>query len=57
MTPEQRSEISRRGGQLAQAQGTGHRFTPEEARAASKKRHQRKKSDDESTETPNESGG
>jgi general stress protein YciG len=31
------SEIARKGGKAAQAKGTAHRFTSEEARAAGKK--------------------
>lgn len=37
MSEEQRREIARRGGQAAQRKGTGHRFTPEEARSAGRK--------------------
>lgn len=34
LSPEQRSEIARKGGQTAQARGTAHRFTPAEAQVA-----------------------
>ena len=37
MTPEQRAEISARGGRAVQAKGTGHRFTPQGAAAAGRK--------------------
>ena len=37
MSPERRREIARKGGQAAQARGTGHRWTVEEARKAGKK--------------------
>lgn len=37
MTPERRKEIAIKGGKTAQAQGRGHQFTPDEARAAGKK--------------------
>jgi uncharacterized protein len=37
LSPEQRSEISRRGGKAAHVLGTAHKFTPEEARAAGRK--------------------
>lgn len=37
MSAEQRRELSRRGGRAAQAAGTAHRFTSEEARAAGSK--------------------
>lgn len=42
MEPYQRAEIASRGGRTAQANGTAHRFTSEEARAAGKKRHAKK---------------
>jgi general stress protein YciG len=37
LTPEQRREIASMGGKAAHAQGRGHRFTSEEARAAGRK--------------------
>jgi general stress protein YciG len=37
MSAEQRREISRKGGQNAQAKGTGHKFDHEEAVAAGQK--------------------
>jgi general stress protein YciG len=37
MTPEQRSEISSKGGRAAHRAGTAHQFTPEEARKAGRK--------------------
>lgn len=37
MTPEQRSAIARRGGLAAQARGTAHRWTSEEAAEAGRK--------------------
>lgn len=37
MDPEAVREIARKGGITAQALGTGHRFTKEEAREAGKK--------------------
>lgn len=37
MSPERRRAIARKGGQAAQARGTGHRWTVEEARKAGKK--------------------
>ena len=37
MTPEQRADISRKGGVAAHAAGTAHEFTAEEARSAGKK--------------------
>jgi general stress protein YciG len=37
MDPEKRRAIARLGGQTVQRLGTGHRFTPEEARKAGKK--------------------
>lgn len=39
MTPERRREIAAKGGRTAQARGTAHRFTPEEAREAGRKAH------------------
>lgn len=42
MEPYRRAEIAARGGRTAQANGTAHRFTSEEARAAGVKRHQPK---------------
>lgn len=36
-SPERRAEISGRGGKAAQAKGTGHRYTSEEAAAAGRK--------------------
>jgi general stress protein YciG len=38
MGQEKRREIARKGGQAAQARGTGYRWTVETARAAGKKR-------------------
>jgi general stress protein YciG len=37
MTAEQRSEISRRGGQAAHASGKAHEFSTDEAKAAGQK--------------------
>lgn len=37
LTPEQRRANSSRAGKAAAAKGTGHRFSPEQARAAGKK--------------------
>ena len=37
MDPERRREIGRMDGKAAHAAGTGHRFTPEEARIAGEK--------------------
>lgn len=37
MDPKRRAEIASRGGRAAHAQGTAHRFTPEEAREAGRK--------------------
>lgn len=37
MRSEQQRAIARKGGQAAQARGTGHRWTAEEAREAGKK--------------------
>ncbi len=37
LSRERRQQIARLGGRAAQAQGTGHRFTSEEARAAANK--------------------
>lgn len=37
MTPEARSEISRKGGKTAHAMGRAHRYTSEEARIAGRK--------------------
>ena len=37
LTPEQRKEFGRLGGQMTQRLGKAHRFTPEEAREAGKK--------------------
>lgn len=34
LTPEQRRELSSKGGKAAQSSGRGRRWTPEEARAA-----------------------
>lgn len=39
LSPELRIEIARRGGQNAHKLGKAHRFTSEEARAASQKGH------------------
>ena len=37
MDPKIRAEIARKGGKAAQASGTAHKFTTEEAREAGKK--------------------
>jgi general stress protein YciG len=37
LSPERRRELARLGGQRAQALGTAHRFTPEEAAEAGRK--------------------
>ena len=37
MTPAQRADIARRGGQAAQAAGTGHQWTPTTAAEAGRK--------------------
>ena len=37
MTKEQRTELARRGGRVAHAQGTGRQWTTEQARAAATK--------------------
>ena len=37
LTPEQRQELSRRGGQTAHRNGNAHRFTSEEAAKAGRK--------------------
>ncbi len=37
MTPEERSEIARKGGKEAQKRGTARKWTPEEAREAGRK--------------------
>ena len=37
MSPEQRSELSRRGGKAAHSKGVAHRFTKDEAREAGRK--------------------
>jgi hypothetical protein len=37
LTPEERAEVSRRGGIAAHQYGAGHTFTPEEARIAGAK--------------------
>lgn len=42
MTPEKRREIAAKGGKAAHELGRAHRFTPEEASAAGKKRHLKK---------------
>lgn len=42
MSPEKKKEIASLGGRAAHACGRAHQFTSEEARAAGKKRHQRK---------------
>jgi hypothetical protein len=34
LSPERRRELATRGGRAAAAKGVGHRWTPEEARAA-----------------------
>lgn len=36
-TPEKRREVARKGGLAAQAKGTAHQFTSEEAKAAGQK--------------------
>ena len=41
MSPEKKREIAGMGGRAAHASGRAHQFSPEEARAAGKKRHQR----------------
>ena len=40
LTPERRKEIASQGGRTAHRNGNAHQFTPEEARAAGKKRHE-----------------
>ena len=42
MSPEKKREIASMGGRAAHACGRAHQFSSEEARAAGKKRHQRK---------------
>jgi general stress protein YciG len=42
MDPQRVREIASLGGKTAHQNGTAHEFTSEEARAAGKKRHQRK---------------
>jgi len=42
MSPEKKKEIASMGGRAAHACGRAHQFTSEEARAAGKKRHERK---------------
>ncbi len=37
MSPEQKREIASKGGKAAHAQGTAHKWTSEEARAAGRK--------------------
>lgn len=37
MTPERRQEIARKGGQRAQAVGTGHKWDSDQAQAAGRK--------------------
>lgn len=37
MDPERRKEVASKGGKAAHANGAGHRFTPEEAKAAGRK--------------------
>lgn len=37
MTPEKRTEVSRKGGMAAHAKGTAHEFTSEEAKVAGRK--------------------
>lgn len=37
MSPEARSALASKGGKAAQAKGTGHKFTSEEAREAGRK--------------------
>jgi hypothetical protein len=41
LTPERRSEIASMGGRTSQRRGTAHRWTPEEASAASKMRRRK----------------
>jgi uncharacterized protein len=38
LTPEQRKAIASSGGKAAQAKGTAHQFTPQEAAAAGRRR-------------------
>ena len=42
MSPVKKKEIASMGGRAAHACGRAHQFSSEEARAAGKKRHQRK---------------
>lgn len=42
MEPYKRAELASQGGRAAQATGRAHRFNSEEARAAGKKRHEKK---------------
>lgn len=37
MDPEKAAEIQKQGGKACQAKGTGHKYTPAEAKAASDK--------------------
>jgi hypothetical protein len=39
MTPERRKEIASNGGKAAHKSGYAHKWTPEEAKKASQKRH------------------
>jgi general stress protein YciG len=41
MDPQRQREIASMGGRAAPQSGHAHEFTPEEARAAGRKRHQR----------------
>ena len=41
MDPQRQREIASMGGRAAHQSGHAHEFTPEEARAAGRKRHQR----------------
>jgi general stress protein YciG len=40
MDPERQRQIASKGGRAAHEQGTAHRFTTDEARAAGRKSHQ-----------------
>lgn len=42
MDPQRQREIASLGGRTAHQLGKAHEFTPEEAKAAGRKRHQRK---------------
>ena len=43
LSPEQRQAIARSGGKAAQAKGTAHRFTSQEAKLAGRKRQPKEK--------------